>query len=430
MQDLIAGAIGDGALDDPRARWLTLEGDADYAEQFSSDADAQFAETFLAEHAAGNPLGDVLAAGGVRAMIEAAPIAPGTLAELLTVLNATYADYDVEAGVRFRSSSSVEDIEGFNGAGLYTSFTGFLHPELLADEDDHDATIERAILRAWASYWSFEAFEERASARIDHLSGAMGLTVHARFDDDLELNNGVATFTFLPGGDPSDVIVDINVQADDVAVTNPDNETVDLPEVIRVTRRNGEVTVERVAESSLADNGEVVLDDAAIREVFAQTDAVANVWRDRLNASLPEPQRLQTVVLDFEFKTMGAGWPQLTAGGDPYPERLVLRQVRSLDPGLRPMSDDAIALPIPRDVLMRAALVETVTCVTGGGAPVSWIEVLTDPLLAPDMGHTTEPLVIGSPADDGECDREVHHSSDRQALVAMVDNGDAFVIVG
>jgi hypothetical protein len=430
LHDLIAGAIADPALDDPRARWLALEGDADYTDQFASDADAEFAEAFLADHGEGTPLGDVLAAGGIRAMIEAHPIAPATLAQILEVLNDTYADYDVEAGVRFRSSSSVEDIEGFNGAGLYTSFTGFLQPELLADEDDHDNTIERAILRAWASYWSFEAFEERASARIDHLSGAMGLTVHARFDDDLELNNGVATFTFLPGGAPTDVVLEINAQADDVAVTNPDNDTVNLPEVIRVTRHNGELTVVRVAESSLAQDGEVVLDDAAIREVFAQTDAVANVWRDRLNASLPEPQRLQTVVLDFEFKTMGAGWPQLVTGSERYPQRLVLRQVRSLDPGLRRMSEDAVALPVPRDVLMRASLIQSVTCITDSDEPESWVEVLTDPLLAPDMGYSTEPMIIGSPVSDGECDRETYYSSDRQHLVAMIANGDAFSIIG
>ena len=78
---------------------------------------------------------------------------------------------------------------------------------------------------------------------------------------------------------------------------------------------------------------------------------------------------------------------------------------------------------------MRAALVETVRC-TDGGAPVTSIEVRTDPLLAPDMGHTDVPLVIGSPARDGECDRVAHLSSDRQALVALVDNRDAFVIVG
>ena len=85
---------------------------------------------------------------------------------------------------------------------------------------------------------------------------------------------------------------------------------------------------------------EQVLDDAAVEELFEQTAAVADVWRDRLNASLPEAQRVQTVVLDFEFKTMDEGWPQLVDGEDPYPARLVLRQVRSLDPGLRALPDE------------------------------------------------------------------------------------------
>ena len=138
---------------------------------------------------------------------------------------------------------------------------------------------------------------------------------------------------------------------------------------------------------------------------------------------------MQTVVLDFEFKTMGAGWPHLVDGAEPYPERLVLRQVRSLDPGLRPMPDDAIALPIPRDVLMRAALVETVTCARRRRTGVG-IEVLTDPLLAPDMGHAERAVGHRFAGRRRRMRRAVHYSSYRQALVGMVHNGDAFVIVG
>ena len=193
-------------------------------------------------------------------MIESRPVAPPTLAAIVDVLSTTYADYDVKAGLRFRSSSSVEDIEGFNGAGLYTSYTGYLSPGRLADPDDRDKTIERALQRAWASYWSYEAFEERRLARIDHLSGAMGLTVHARFDDDLERNNGVATFTYLPrppgGADVApgdDAVLEINVQQGSVDVTNPDPDQVELPEVITVSRIAGVVSIERRSGSTLLD---------------------------------------------------------------------------------------------------------------------------------------------------------------------------------
>ena len=129
------------------------------------------------------------------------------------------------------------------------------------------------------------------------------------------------------------------------------------------------MTIERIAASTLLETDEQVLDDAAVDEVFAQTSAVADVWRDRLNASLPEAQRVQTVVLDYEFKTMAAGWPHLVDGADPYPGTTRAAPGPQPRPGLRAVARRAVsALPIPRDVLMRAALVETVTCTDRGAS--------------------------------------------------------------
>jgi hypothetical protein len=431
--DTIAAAISDpDVVDSPRARYLSLEGAGeDYADLFPSDNDAAFAQSFVTAHPPGSALGEVLDAGGVRGLIESRPVAPQTLAAITAVLEQTYGDYDTQAGLRFRSSSSVEDIEGFNGAGLYTSYTGYLRADQLDDPDDRDNTIERALLRAWSSYWSFEAFEERRLAQIDHLSGAMGLTVHARFDDDLEMNNGVATFTFTPGSAPDDAVLEINVQQGSVEVTNPDPQDAQLPEIVRVTRRNGDLTIERIAGSTLVADDQQVMDDAAIEDLFRQTAAVAVVWRSRLNSSLPVAQQVQTVVLDYEFKTMHAGWPQLADGSDTYPARLVLRQVRSLDPGLRGLPSAVRDLPVPRDVLMRAELVGTVSCTVGDAAPVSHIEVLTDPLLLPDMGHSQQPLIVGGePSAGAMCDRQVLYASSRQALIELVDSGAAFLVLG
>lgn len=432
IRDTIAHAVSDpSVVGSQRALWLTLEGPDEFADVFPSEADAEFAAGFVAAHPPGTPLGDVLAAGGVRALIESKPVAPVTLAAIVDELARTYADYDVSTGLRFRSSSSVEDIEGFNGAGLYTSYTGYLQPAALADPDDRDNTIERALLRAWSSYWSFEAFEERRLAQVDHISGAMGLTVHARFDDELEANNGVVTFTFLPGGEPDDAEIEINVQAGSVEVTNPDTDEVEFPEVIRVTRRAGTTSIERVAGSTVLDEGEQVMDDVAITELVEQTAAVARVWRERLNASLPPAQRVQTVVLDYEFKTMRAGWPRLRDDAAPYPARLVVRQVRSLDPGLRSLPDQARGLPVPRDVLMRASSVITVSCTAADETSTTHVEVLTDPLSSPDMGHDEQPLVVGpAPAPGSACTRTTLFASPRRSLIDLVDDGGAFVIIG
>jgi hypothetical protein len=430
LRRAISAAIADKAfLASPQARWLVLEGPKDYSKQFPSDADAAFAKTFLETHRRGSPLGDVLAEGGVREMIEKRPVAPKTLSALTAELTNAYGDHHVEAGLRFRSSSSVEDIEGFNGAGLYTSFTGYLQPELLDDEKDHDKTIERALVRAWSSYWGFEAFEERQLEKIDHLSGAMGLTVHARFDDSLERNNGVATLTYLPGEDPQDVDVEINVQVGATPVTNPDPTVTELPEVIHVRRTRGKVTIERVSRSTLSKDAHI-MDDRAAMEVFAQTNAVATRWRDRLNAGKPASLKSQVTVLDYEFKTVNEGWPRLVEGKKPYPARLVIRQVRSLDPGTRQLPANIRALPIRQDVLMRASNIEQVRCLGNNGA-VQFIEVLTDPLRQPDMGYSTTPFVIGDrPPIDEDCQRKSLYSSPDQYLLELLDEPDVFIVSG
>lgn len=437
LRPTIVAALDDPSLDgDPRARWLVLEGDDDYADVFSSDADAAFAERYLAAHPAGTALGDVLDAGGIREYVEDTPIAPATLRAITAELQRTYGTYADTTGLRFRSSSTVEDVEGFNGAGLYTSYTGFLRPSAQADPDDRDNTIESAIQKAWASYWSFEAFEERRAERIDHLSGAMGLVVHARFDDDLERNNGVATFTYLPRaqGDPidDDAELEINVQVGATDVTNPDGRS--FPEVIVVRRVDGELTIERTSRSSVVEPLTDVLDDAAVRELFEQTAAVAEVWRARLNASLSSEQQAQTVVLDVEFKNVEPGWPALRAGEQPYPARLVIRQVRSLDPGMRRLPDAARDLPVPLDVLMRASEIDAGSCTGASGRRFEGIVVRTDPLLAPDMGFTDvawqqgDALPNGTACNDTRVDVATYTSPDR-ALVSLVTGGEAFVVL-
>lgn len=437
LRPTIAAALDDPSLDtDPRARWLVLEGDDDYPDVFSSEADAAFSERYLAAHPPGTALGDVLDAGGIREYVEDTPIDPDTLRSITDELQRTYGTYADTTGLRFRSSSSVEDVEGFNGAGLYTSYTGYLRPEAQADPDDRDNTIESAIQKAWASYWSFEAFEERRAEQIDHLSGAMGLVVHARFDDELERDNGVATFTYLPRaqGEPidDDAELEINVQLGATDVTNPDGAS--TPEVIVVRRVDGAIKIERTAPSSLVGPGAQVLDDAGVRELFEQTAAVADVWRARLNGSLSNEQQVQTVVLDFEFKDVEAGWPALRAGEQPYPARLVVRQVRSLDPGMRRLPAAARELPVPLDVLMRASEIDAGSCTGASGRRYEGIVVRTDPLLSPDMGFADvawqqgDELPNGTACNDTRVDVTSYTSPDR-ALVSLVTDGQAFVVL-
>lgn len=84
--------------------------------------------------------------------------------------------------MRFRSSTNAEDLDGFTGAGLYTSKSGELA--------DPTSPVLDAVREVWASVWFFRAFEERSFRSIDHLAVGMALLVHNSFPT--EEANGVA----------------------------------------------------------------------------------------------------------------------------------------------------------------------------------------------------------------------------------------------
>ena len=109
--------------------------------------------------------------------------------------------------IRCRSSTNNEDLEGFDGAGLYDSYTH------RPDEGD----LSKTIKQVWASLWNFRAYDERDFHRIDHLGAAMGVLVHPNFDD--ELANGVAV-TKNPY-DPVWPGFYVNVQVGESLVTTP-----------------------------------------------------------------------------------------------------------------------------------------------------------------------------------------------------------------
>jgi hypothetical protein len=394
LRDRIAAVLADPAFEgDPRARLLALEGEASYRARRTSAADADYAAEFLRSHGPSTPLGALARAGGVRGLVESTPIAPTTLAEIERTLGAAYANLAPTQGIRFRSSSNVEDIEGFNGAGLYESYTGFLDPAAQRRASDREKTVERSILRVWGSFWSSEAFEERRLERIDHLSAAMGVLVHPRFDDELERATGVCTVTLLPPNDPDAERLEVNVQAGDQSVANPDPAV--LPEVVRVVRdRGGAVRVERVRRSTLAPD-RALLDDAALARLLDDTAAVARRWLDRENAARPAAQRARELTLDYEFHDMLAGWPALREG-DARPARLVLKQVRTLEPGARVRVADAPTWPVPRDVFVRARRVVAEECraelAPGVVVTATTLRVLTDASLPPDVGYAREPF--------------------------------------
>lgn len=390
-----------------KVRYLFLEGQARYDLRFRSDEDKALRDALLLGHPATTELGQLLAEGGVAKAIEARPLRAETKARLEAALAAHFQALAPTQGLRFRSSSTVEDIEGFNGAGLYDSNTGFFSPELQTDPEEQKKTLEWAIKKTWASYWRFEAFEERLLENIDHLSGAMGMTIHPRFDDDKELANAVVTISRRPESSADELVLEVNVQVGPESVANPSAGI--LPEVDRVRRPRGtsELVIERVRASTLVPTGTLIFSDEELRAIFSDTEAVLAGWLAEKNRSLAPAEQVSTLTLDLELKKVAAGWPAF-ASGEIAPEGLVLKQARPLEPGLRQVPEGVRAEPFPRDLLARATRVEQRVCTAGDHELRVWT-AFTDPLAEPDFGYTETPFVAALYLDGPELQLELSH---------------------
>jgi hypothetical protein len=200
-----------------------------------------------------------------------------------------------EAQVRLRSSSNVEDLPGFNGAGLYESVS--------ARADGAEAASLR-IRDVWASGWSFRAFEERSFWNVDQRRFQVGVAVNAAVDG--ELANGVLITQDL--AHPGAAGLYVNVQRGELEVTNPERGA--LPEVFSIVAGPGggrEVIRQRF--SSLTPEQPVLSDSeiARLAELAEQTQLrFAELYGVPANA----------LALDLEFKLVGEE------------RRLLIKQVR------------------------------------------------------------------------------------------------------
>lgn len=141
---------------------------------------------------------------------------------MMDSLSVMWEQFEPDVSLRCRSSTNNEDVPGFNGAGLYNSFT----------HHSQEGHISETIKQVWAGMWTYRAFEEREFHRIDHFSAAMGVLVHPSFKD--ELANGVAVTRNI--FNPFIAGYYVNVQSGEDMVTNPESESV--PEEFIVTRQN------------------------------------------------------------------------------------------------------------------------------------------------------------------------------------------------
>jgi len=190
--------------------------------------------------------------------------------------------------IRCRSSTNNEDLTGFNGAGLYDSYTH------RPDEGD----LSKTVRQVWASLWNFRAFDEREFHRIDHLAAAMGVLVHPNFDD--ELANGVAV-TKNPY-DPNWPGFYVNVQVGESLVTNPDPNATPDELLISAIGPAGEYETQYIRRSTLTTDGATVMTAEQIAEL---TDVLATIQR-RFRV-IYEAQKDPAFAMDVEFKTDAGG---------------------------------------------------------------------------------------------------------------------------
>jgi len=181
---------------------------AHYADHVQSSGAEPLIEALLRDVAAGSIAPAALEERlfAIRWTLYRAPIADALLATLEPILAA---QWPAGTKLRFRSSTNVEDLADFTGAGLYTSAA--------AAVDGGRAELGSAIKTVWASVWNAQAFIERDFYRVDQRQVRMGILVHPAQAD--ELANGVAlTINEFSQLRPAYYI---NAQVGDVSVTNP-----------------------------------------------------------------------------------------------------------------------------------------------------------------------------------------------------------------
>ncbi len=164
--------------------------------------------------------------------------------------------------IRCRSSTNNEDLPGFNGAGLYDSYTH--RPD--------EGNIAKTLRKVWSSLWTYRAFEERDFYRVDHFQTAMGVLVHPNYDN--ELANGVAVTKNIYDAEWRGYYV--NVQVGEALVTNP--EAFSIPDEFLVADLAGaeRYEIQYIRHSNLVPAGDNILTK---EQVFELADMMALIQK-------------------------------------------------------------------------------------------------------------------------------------------------------
>jgi hypothetical protein len=230
----------------------------------------------------------------LRWRIFRAPMDPGLAAELASTIETRWG---ATTRMRFRSSTNVEDLPGFSGAGLYTSAG--------ADLGEGVRAIEDAVKVVWASAWNHQAFIERDFYRVDHRRVRMAVLLHPAFED--ELANGVAlTINEFADNRPAYYI---NSQAGEISVTNPTG--LATPEQILYYTWYEEPEYEVITRSSIT-GGAGVLSEEHLSALASHLGAIHAHFKSLLGSAAVD------FAMDVEFKVDAAG-------------NLIIKQARPLE---------------------------------------------------------------------------------------------------
>lgn len=271
-----------GGVPTPKAFAIPLYYYRRFMEQNGFDAQVR---TLLADSAFQNsPAVRDARLAELRAAMRAAPLEAGFVAAVKAKLAADYPG----VRMRFRSSTNAEDLDGFTGAGLYTSVSG--------DPGDPQDTVEDAIRTVWASVWFYKAFEERSYRGIDHLAVGMALLCHRAFPD--EEANGVA-LTNNPYDDTGlNPAFYINAQLGGESVVLPPA-GVTTDQVLLFWEQQGQPLV-YLKHSNLVAPGATVLSASQLIELATALDRIHDYFRASYGAGLA------WYAMDVEWKFEGA----------------------------------------------------------------------------------------------------------------------------
>jgi hypothetical protein len=205
-----------------------------------------------------------------------------------TALSNVQETFPASLSIRFRSSTNNEDLEGFNGAGLYESYSH--HP--------HEGHFAKSAKQVWAGLWTYRAFEEREFWRIDHATAAMGILIHPNYSAEEANGVGVTKNPFIPG--PGWVGHYVNVQVGENLITNPEPGALPDEFTIAPLGNGGTIEIQYIRHSNLIPEGETVMTRAQALELRGYMSRLHSHFKTLYSGD-------SAFAMEIEFKITAAG---------------------------------------------------------------------------------------------------------------------------